>query len=403
MKKIISFLVVFFVSQKLAFSLNENDFKEFCESVNTRHIPIVNFCILTIYSDNENKSEEYKRIFFNPNQYCRFISNNWWTFRSYIRKDCVGQDFIFWDRETYSRLNFYEKNYYSDRDFEDISVSEDLQKKLAIFYESFKQKTKDFSPTKTENLAKKVIEKIEKFRKISKREVRNALLLLRYELENLYREQKYQCYWKLCEQNKQRNFYYDKWDYKEKNKKVFKFENDTEVLLKYWRNSTFGCYDGKTILKKNWKEKILIDDSVFYKEDRALCSVNAQIANDENIRLFVCYENWAGSWECGTMIFNFNVKTEKMTFEWFYYYSPENPFTVREYLLYDDNSGLSEIQISDLKKEKKEDPQRYEQSKIYFRDLEQSFKTIKKYFKEKYWIDNIKFNEEKVIEFLKNN
>jgi len=45
----------------------------------------------------------------------------------------------------------------------------------------------------------------------------------------------------------------------------------------------------------------LIDDSVFYKEDRALCSVNAQIANDENIRLFVCYENWAGSWECGTM------------------------------------------------------------------------------------------------------
>ena len=174
-------------------------------------------------------------------------------------------------------------------------------------------------------------------------------------------------------------------------------------MLKYWRNSTFGCYDGKTILKKNWKEKILIDDSVFYKENRALCSVNAQIANDENIRLFVCYEDWAGSWECGTMIFNFNVKTEKMTFEWFYYYSPENPFTVREYLLYDDNSGLSEIQISDLKKEKKEDPQRYEQSKIYFRDLEQSFKTIKKYFKEKYWIDNIKFNEEKVIEFLKNN
>ena len=95
MKKIISFLVIFFVSQKLVFSLNENDFKEFCKSVNTRHIPIVNFCILTIYSDNENKSEEYKQIFFNPNQYCRFISNNWWTFRSYIRKDCVGQDFIF--------------------------------------------------------------------------------------------------------------------------------------------------------------------------------------------------------------------------------------------------------------------------------------------------------------------
>ena len=59
MKKIISFLVIFFVSQKLAFSLNENDFKEFCESVNTRHIPIVNFCILTIYSDNENKSEYF--------------------------------------------------------------------------------------------------------------------------------------------------------------------------------------------------------------------------------------------------------------------------------------------------------------------------------------------------------
>ena len=107
MKKIISFLVVFFVSQNLAFSLNENDFKEFCESVNTKYITIVNFCILTTYSDNENKSEEYKRIFFNPNQYCRFISNNWWTFLSYIRKDCVGQDFIFLDRETYSRLNFY--------------------------------------------------------------------------------------------------------------------------------------------------------------------------------------------------------------------------------------------------------------------------------------------------------
>ena len=49
MKKIISFLVVFFVSQNLAFSLNENDFKEFCESVNTKHIHIVNFCILTTY------------------------------------------------------------------------------------------------------------------------------------------------------------------------------------------------------------------------------------------------------------------------------------------------------------------------------------------------------------------
>ena len=41
------------------------------------------------------------------------------------------------------------------------------------------------------------------------------------------------------------------------------------------------------------------------------------------------------------------------------------------------------------------------ENKLYGKQPENSQNV--KYFKEKYWIDNIKFNEEKVIEFLKNN
>lgn len=179
------------------------------------------------------------------------------------------------------------------------------------------------------------------------------------------------------------------------------FKNDTKLLLEAGNNTHEWCRDWKTILEKNWKQKIIIDD-IKYSEYRNLCSVYAKVINNENVGLFVCYAWWAWSWECQSLVFNLNIDTEKLTFVWDYYYIPERPFNFWFFEEYFEKYKTKKEQKEYLKDLKNTDKSELETNIKWHNEFLEKEKIIKEYFKKEHNIDNIVFEDEFFKEFFKN-
>ncbi len=299
---------------------------------------------------------------------------------SYITEKCLE----FWDRFLYKKENLkYPKNIDSKEDYYRELTNNNFdweyfieiknQKKLSKIYKKYLKLVKDKNKEQTKITSEKIIDYIEKkLKTIKNQKVRNALFLLKYEIENNYFRKIYGCKWSYC----------NSWfKYSESNQK------EIEIPLKwakiiydipFW---TFGCYDGSVYLEKNSKKKKIFDNFKISKW-RNFCPVNVQVVNDTNARIFFCIWWWAGSWECSTMVFNINTENEKLSYIWEWYYIPEYWFDLYALEKY---KKKRKWEILDYIKEVKKDlKNKNSQDHDWIKDTIKTNKKIKKYFEEKY-------------------
>lgn len=401
MKKFFLIFIIFlFPSISFWFDFSDTKAKKkICEEKNNSNTKF-------IYNEKENtcteiRKSDWKEIknIFDFNQ---FYCQKDWDYRanrSYVKNNCIfWEDDYIYEEEKPGEISYYDMiryEYWEQKSY----FSKKEQEFIWKFYKYFTEKTKNFSTKNKEILSKKVILKIEKnLPKIKNKRKKDLLRLLKYEIENYYLKEIYWCKWNYC--NKW--FDFSTYNKKEKIRQKLKLKNNTELILKTIdRLETFWCYWWKTILKKNWKEKIIIDDKIKIDEWRSLCSVIAQVVDDDNVRLFTCISDWAWSWECSVLAFNLNINSEKLSFIWEDYYTPGFPFNP---YIYEKRKKQRKKELDDyLKSLKNMEKEELNQEKIWFNNFLKKEKIIKDYFRKEHWITNIVFENEYFKEFFKNN
>lgn len=328
---------------------------------------------------------------------------------SYVRNACIGKDDIFLEGEIKIPKEFFEvpenyfpkfstslENYFfelmgaEDTFFKNIAVSKVHQRKLTPIFKKIQNLFANISEKEAEKIGKNLEKLLDKKIKNTKNQnLKNIFSLLKYEVKNLYLKKIYGCKGNFCAQNVWKK-------YQQGFRKILKLKNNIELQLKSgFEMATFGCYDGKTILKKDGKEKIIIDDEkVKIWDYRNICAVDAQVVDDDNVWLFVCIANGGWSGDCGALVFNLNLDTEKLSFIGNWYKTYESSFNLLalkyadEYRKKQEEENKEDVKkiFEDMRKSPEELTQRRNENIKWFLkyllEMRENNKKIRKYFKE---------------------
>lgn len=261
------------------------------------------------------------------NLYCQ-ETYGWNAVYSYVRDDCLKKSDIFLydanfrssSENTISKYNHFTQLLDTKNDW----IPKKYQQKLTPIFKKLNNYFETVPKKEAEKVAKNLIVFIEnKIQNTQNAIIKNILFLLRYEIENLYLRKIYGCKGSFCDLRRV-VFWGDGY------RKILKLKDGIVLYLEdmHWAE-TFGCYGGKTILKKDGREKIIIDDEkAKLSEYRALCAVDAQVVDDDTVRLFVCIADGAWSGDCSSLVFDLDLDSEKLSFVGNWYKTYEDNFNL---------------------------------------------------------------------------
>lgn len=96
--------------------------------------------------------------------------------------------------------------------------------------------------------------------------------------------------------------------------------NSTKIIYEKI-SSSWACHIWKTYAVENDWKKIIFDPSYKKWNKFTWCTIDVKKIDETNARLFICYRDWAGSWECSTVVLDYNIKLRHFNFVWYYEYS----------------------------------------------------------------------------------
>jgi hypothetical protein len=85
--------------------------------------------------------------------------------------------------------------------------------------------------------------------------------------------------------------------------------------------SSAACHIWKTYVVKNNRRRIIFDSQYKKTNKFTWCTIDVKKIDYFNARLFICYRDWAWSWECSTVVLDYNIKLRHFNFVWYYEYS----------------------------------------------------------------------------------
>ncbi len=319
--------------------------------------------------------------------YCKYVKESWLPY-SYIKDDCIYANEIFLydeqELEEYWSLIEYDD---SSKNWGKYMTAKYLQKLFSPLYHAFINLTKDKTEQETKEIGETIISLLDEIihyintiqnknlKAITETTIKSPILLVKYEIKNHYLNKIYGCKWKYCFHN-------------QKYSREIKLGNNTRLYMQEPEFWTFGCYYWKTMVEENGEKRILIE-SIDLWNHRKLCPVEFQVVDDDTIRIFLCVDEGAGSWECWSIVLNYNIKTKKLSFvgNWYYSFRIFSPITLKIY-------------EEEIQKEMKEIAQRYEDIK-YINTVIQRNQIIRNYFKTHHNLDIDYLEGDELAEFGK--
>lgn len=87
-------------------------------------------------------------------------------------------------------------------------------------------------------------------------------------------------------------------------------------LITEYLGASDACRFWDIFLEETWKK-----EKIFEKvENKIYCSPRIDKIDKENAKIYICYKSGAWSWECGTVLFKYNIKnkTWKYISHWYF-------------------------------------------------------------------------------------